>query len=140
MPRIADGTLVASDVVRFPSIPGNAYGGVERTALRYMGDVNPLHVLDYGPEYRAGDTGGVITAEPPRVGTASYGILVPQVDGDGNDLGGVRSLYELVPIGTYTAWNQFRPDWFEGNFCNFTGSFVPFARTRSPLPTSPSWS
>jgi hypothetical protein len=90
-----------------------------------------LHVLDYGPEYRAGDTSGVITIEPPRVGTASYGILVPQVDGDGNDLGGVRSLYELVPIGTYTAWNQFRPDWFEGNFCNFTGSFVPFARTRA---------
>jgi hypothetical protein len=73
----------------------------------------------------------VITVEPPRVGTASYGVLVPQVDADGNDLGGVPSLYELVPIGTYTAWNQFQPAWFDGNFCNFNGSFVPFARTRS---------
>jgi hypothetical protein len=53
------------------------------------------------------------------------------VDADGNDLGGVRSLYSMVPIGTYTAWNQFQSDWFEGNFCNFNGSFVPFARTRS---------
>lgn len=131
MPRIADGTLVAPDAVLFPVIPANAYGGVDRPALRYTGAVNPLHVLDYGPQYRAGDTGGVITVEPPRIGTAGYGILVPQVDADGNDLGGVPSLYELVPIGTYTAWNHFQPAWFEGNFCNFNGSFVPFAPTRS---------
>ncbi len=131
VPRVADCTLVAPDAVRFPAIPANAYGGVERPALRYTGDANPLHVLGYGPRYRAGDTSGVITVEPPRVGTASYGVLVPQVDADGNDLGGVRSLHQLVPIGTYTGWNRFRADWFEGGFCNLTGSFVPFARTRS---------
>ena len=55
VPRIADGTLVAPDTVRFPAIPANAYGGVERPALRYIGAHNPLHVLDYGPAYRAGD-------------------------------------------------------------------------------------
>jgi hypothetical protein len=108
VPRVADGTLVAPDAVRFPAIPANAYGGVERPALRYTGDANPLHVLDYGPGYRAGDTGGVITVEPPRIGTGSYGVLVPQVDADGNDLGGARSLHQLVPVGTYTGWNRFR--------------------------------
>ena len=97
VPRVADGTLVAPDAVRFPTIPANAYGGVERPALRYIGAANPLHVLDYGPEYRPGDIGGVITVEPPRIGTAGYGVLVPQVDADGNDLGGVRSLDERVP-------------------------------------------
>jgi hypothetical protein len=131
VPRIADATLVPPDAVRFPSIPANAYGGVERPAVRYTGDVNALHVLDFGPEYRAGDTGGVITVEPPRVGTASYAVLVPQVDADGNDLGGVRDVYEAAPIGTYTAWNHFRADWFDGGFCNFNGSFIPFAATKA---------
>ncbi len=69
--------------------------------------------------------------EPPRIGAAGYGVLVPQVDAEGNDLGGVRSIYQLVPIGTCTAWNNFRPDWFEGNLCNLNGSFAPFARTRA---------
>jgi hypothetical protein len=130
-PSIADATLVAPDAVRFPLIPANAYGGVARPAMRFSGDVNPLHVLDFGPEYRPGDTGGVITVEPPRVGAASYAVLVPQVDADGNDLGGVRSVYLAAPIGTYTAWNHFRTDWFDGGFCNFNGSFVPFAATKA---------
>ncbi len=130
-PRLEDGTLVPPDEVRFPAIPANAYGGVARPAVRYVGDVNPLHVLDFGPQYKPGETGGIITREPPGMGTGSYAVLVPQVDADGNDLGGVRSIYELAPIGTYTSWNHFRPDWFDGGFCNFTGSFLPFARTRA---------
>ena len=36
-----------------------------------------------------------------------------------------------APIGTYTGWNSFRPDLFQGNFCNFNGSFVPFAPTKA---------
>ena len=32
-PRIADETLVAPDRVRFPEIPANSYGGVERPGL-----------------------------------------------------------------------------------------------------------
>jgi hypothetical protein len=131
VPRLADSTLVSPDAVRFPAIPANGYNGVTRPAVHYSGDVNPLHVLDFGPEYRPGDTGGVITIEPPRVGSASYAVLVPQVDGDGNDLGGVRSVYVAAPIGTYTSWNHFRPDWFDGGFCNFNGSFIPFAATKA---------
>ena len=131
VPRVADGTLVAPDQVRFPLVPANRYGGVERPALRFTGAVSALHVLDFGPSYRAGESAGVITREPPRVGAASYGVLVPQVDADGIDLGGVRDVYVQAPIGTYTGWNSFRPDRFGGNFCNFSGSFVPFAATRA---------
>ena len=130
-PRIADGTLVAPDQVRFPAIPANSYGGVERPALRYTGAISALHVLDFGPLYRAGDSSGVITVEPPTAGAASYGVLVPQVNADGIDLAGVRNVYVQVPIGTYTGWNSFRPDLFQGGFCNFNGSFVPFAATRA---------
>ena len=130
-PRIANGTLVAPDEVRFPFIPANHYGGVDRPAVRYPAAVNELHVLDYGPDWRAGDSSGVITVEPPRAGAARYGVLVPQVDADGIDLAGVRDVYAQAPIGTYTGWNLFRPDRFRGNFCNFSGSFIPFAATRA---------
>jgi hypothetical protein len=92
---------------------------------------NPLHVLDFGQRYRAGDSSGILDVEPPRVGTAAYGVLVPQVDADGNDIAGVRSVFLQVPIGTYTGWNTGRQDRFEGGMCNMEGSFVPFAATRA---------
>jgi hypothetical protein len=130
VPRIADGTLVPPDQVRFPPIPANEYGGVARPAVRVLRVHNPLHVLDFGPLYRAGDTSGIV-AEPPRVGSATYGVLVPQVDADGNDQGGVRSVHLAVPVGTYTGWNLGRADRFEDGFCSLSGSFVPFARTRA---------
>ena len=127
VPRIADGTLVSPDAVHFPSIPANAYGGVERPAIRFLGVNNPLHVLDRGAGYRAGDISGVTSVEPPSIGTARYGALVPQVDLDGNDIAGVRAVYLQVPIGTYTGWNLFRDDWFTNGFCVLSGSFIPFA-------------
>ncbi|AMJ61858.1 alpha/beta hydrolase domain-containing protein [Bosea sp. PAMC 26642] len=130
VPRIADGTLVAPDQVRFPGVPANSYGNVQRPALRFIGAYNPLHPLDFGKGYNAADGTGVITTEPPRVRPGSYGVLVPQVDADGIDLAGINNVVTAVPIGTYTGWNLFRKDRFEDGFCNFQGSFVPFARTR----------
>jgi hypothetical protein len=80
IPRIADGSLVAPDQVRLPALPPTNYSEVARPALRYLGVHNPLHAFDFGPLYRPADSGGVITLEPSRVGAASYGVLVPQVD------------------------------------------------------------
>ncbi|MGD0720010.1 MAG: alpha/beta hydrolase domain-containing protein [Roseiarcus sp.] len=131
VPHIADGTLVAPDQVRFPAIPANAYGGVERPAVSPMRVYNPLHPLDFGPLYRAGDTSGIVTREPPSVGTASYGVLEMQVDADGDDLAGIRSVFAQTPIGSYTGWNLGRKDRFEGGMCNLQGSFIPFAATRA---------
>jgi hypothetical protein len=131
VPRIADGTLVAPDSVRFPAIPANSYGGTDRPAVRFLGVHNDLHVLDFGQQYKPADTGGVMTVEPPRIGAASYGIVVPQVDADGIDIGGIRNLFLEAPIGTYTGWNMFRPGMFEDGFCNFNGSFIPFAPTKA---------
>ncbi len=129
-PSIAAGTLVAPDRVRFPFIPATRYGGVERPEPRFSGAVSTLHVLDYGPGYRPGDSSGVLR-EPPVSGAAAYGVLVPQVDADGIDVGGVRDVYLGAPIGTYTGWNAFRPELFDGGFCNFQGSFIPFAGTKA---------
>jgi hypothetical protein len=129
IPRIADGTMVAPDKVAFPRIPENSYGGVKRPPLKFIGVYNPLHLVSYGPQYRASDTSGIVS-EPPRVSTAAYGVLVPQVDSDGNDVAGVRSIQVAVPTGTYTGWNLGRADRFEDGFCSLQGSFVPFAATR----------
>ena len=63
-------------------------------------------------------------------GPHDYGNLVPQVDADGNDLGGVRDVFVAVPIGTYTGWNLFNRNFFEDRFRTLTGSFIPFAPTR----------
>jgi len=131
VPRIADGTMVAADQVRFPPIPANHYGEVERPAVSTTRIYDTLHVLDFGPLYRAGESSGIITVEPPHVGTESYGVLVPHVDSDGNDIGGIRSVFVQVPIGTYTGWNLGRAGRFEGGMCNLQGSFIPFAATRA---------
>ena len=130
-PSIADGTLVAPDRMHFPVIPATNYNGVPRPAPRFTGAVSALHVLDFGPQYHPGDSSGIITREPPAVGTASYGLTVPQVDADGIDIAGVRDVYLGAPIGTYTSWNSFRPDLFDAGFCNFQGSFIPFAATKA---------
>jgi Alpha/beta hydrolase domain len=130
-PTIAAGTLVAPDQVRFPPIPANNYGGLSRPPVRYLGAHNPLHVQDYGEDYHPEDTSGIITVNPPKVAPARYGNLVPQVDTDGNDIGGIRNVFVEVPIGTYTGWNLFNRSFFEDGFCTLQGSFIPFARTKA---------
>ena len=77
------------------------------------------------------NSSGITAREPPLVRSASYGVLEPQVNSDGNDLGGIRSVFAQVPIGTYTGWNLGRKDRFEGGLCNLQGSFIPFAATRA---------
>jgi hypothetical protein len=130
-PSIADGTLVPPDRVRFPEIPTNFYGEVDRPAVSPLRIYDTLHVLDFGPLYRAEDSSGVIAREPPQVGSGSYGILEMQVDADGNDLAGIRSVFLQTPIGTYTGWNLGRKDRFENGMCNLQGSFIPFAATKA---------
>jgi hypothetical protein len=131
VPRIADGTLVPPGQVKFPRIPANAYNGTERPAVKFLGVTNPLAVLDFGPGYNAADSTGVISIEPPRVGNREYRLLVPQVDADGNDLGGIRAVPIRAPVGTYTGWNLGRADRFEDGFCSLSGSHIPFAPDRA---------
>jgi hypothetical protein len=129
-PTIAAGNLVAADQVRFPRIPANAYGGVTRPAVKFVADNDPLHVQDFGKDYNAADTSGILSGDLPKISTARYGTLVAQVDSDGNDLGGVRNIFVAVPVGTYTGWNLFNKEFFEDGFCTLSGSFIPFASTR----------
>ena len=58
-------------------------------------------------------------------------MLVFQVDADGNDIGGLRSVFLQTPVGTYTGWNLGRKDRFENGMCNLQGAFIPFAPTKA---------
>jgi len=60
-------------------------------------------------------------------------MLVPRVDADGNELGGVPVVLNDAPLGTYLGWNitdgGARP-FHAGQICNYAGGMIPFARTR----------
>jgi alpha/beta hydrolase family protein len=117
-PTIAAGTLVAPDAWTFPAIPGivaPAAAALHRT-WRY----------DFGPRWSA----GIDEREPPAVG-APYATLVPRVDADGIDLGGLRLPEIAVPLATYTGWNLRTPaTGFGDRLVDFFGTFAPFAQTR----------
>jgi hypothetical protein len=89
-PRIDNKTLVPLAQWTFPRIP----------SFNTPHEMNMAYRLDFGPQWKH----GVITIEPPRVGTP-FGVLVPQADADGNDLGGVRLPELQLPLATYTGWN-----------------------------------
>jgi len=59
-------------------------------------------------------------------------FLVPQVGDDGNELSGVRTAEQVVPMATYTGWN-FRNQSIGGmsNLVNLLGSAIPLPRTKA---------
>ena len=82
--------------------------------------------------------------EPPEEDLSrEYTVLVPEIDGDGNEVAGIRTPDISVPLATYTGWN-FRPeDWASEAMDDLKGSFFPLerfreARLRSQDPR-PSW-
>ena len=81
--------------------------------------------LDFGPHAAQ----GVLERQPPRI-MGEYPARVPQVDADGNDLGGVRLPEMDVPLATYTGWNlRAAAIGAPMDRLPFLGSFVPLART-----------
>lgn len=116
--KLSDGSLALPKDVRFPKIPG----------VKFPLTVHEAWRADYGPEFK---TKGLIANEPPRIGKA-FPVMVPQVDADGIDLGGVRMPEVSVPLATVTGWNPREasigaPD----QLVDFTGSYFPFVKTKA---------
>ena len=105
-PSIADGTLVPPDRVRLPEIPANFYGEVDRPAVSPVRIYRQSARTQFWSALPRRNSSGVIMREPPQVGSGSYGVLEMQVDADGNDLAGIRSVFLQTPIGTYTGWES----------------------------------
>ena len=108
-PRLKDHTLARASDVAWPKLPG-----VTSPVTAYAGVRGPNRLL-------AKDGEG--TPLP---------YLVPQLDRDGNAVGGLRLPDVAVPLATYTGWN-FRNTAIGGTeqFFPLMGSYIPFARTKA---------
>jgi hypothetical protein len=51
------------------------------------------------------------------------------VDADGNEIGGVPVVLLQAPLGTYLGWNITSSGFHQGQVCNYTGGWIPFANT-----------
>lgn len=108
-PKLSDGTLTPVKDIRYPKVPGIA----APNALKAGGRVR-------NPQFPDGASEG---AELP--------LLVPQVDADGNDLGGIRMSDLAVPLGTAAGWvfrakSQGSPQ----ELVMLRGAWVPLAATK----------
>src|SRR5206468_12419660 len=66
--------------------------------------VNPVLDYDWGPDFDEFNATGTPTNEPPPIKNVIK-MLVPKVDSDGNELGGVPTVLRDAPLGTYLGWN-----------------------------------
>lgn len=118
-PRLADGTAVTPESLAavFARIPG----------ARYPSHHPRPRALDFGvdPEGRATRT------LPPGPGPA-YGSLVSAVDGDGNEVAGVRLPEVAAPLASHTGWNLRHPEIGGAEqLLVFAGATLPLPRTRA---------
>jgi hypothetical protein len=101
-PHLSDGTLTPVASLKWPALKGVMPPSLIPAPRRAEGD---------GP-------------------AATWPFLVPQIDEDGNEIGGIRLPDQAVPVGTLTGWNFRTPS--SGNpkaIVPLAGSLVPFAKT-----------
>lgn len=118
IPRIADATLVAPADLKFPGIPGVTYQGLHNGS----GD------RDFGPRMR--NNSGVVDLLIP-VTRATHKVFVPQVDGIGNDIAGIRHPLVEAPVATLLGWNTRTKEFGGPDLCDLLGSTVPLPKTKA---------
>jgi hypothetical protein len=103
-PTLRDGSLIAHKDLRFPALPG----------------LQPPTFVPGG--YRA-DVPAPYSPMP---------FLVPNVDADGNEIGGIRLPIVAVPLATLTGW-QFRSEQIgaPGTLIAMAGAYIPLPATRA---------
>jgi hypothetical protein len=104
--------------------------------------VFPIFDYDFGPDFDHFNATGVPTNVPPPI-RGVVKTMVPKVNADGNELGGVPTVHNEAPLGTYLGWNitagpgdaQYDPanprPFHAGQVCNYVGGMVPFAKTKT---------
>jgi hypothetical protein len=135
VPRIADGTLVRPEDVRFPVMKGLtwAVNGTQTPVpeFNYLARYNGYPLLDFGPQYRPQDESGIATQLPPFYTGKDYAILVPQVDpSTGLTRAGIRGVEVQAPLGTSIEFNYVATPGII-DLSNLGGSYIPFHRTEA---------
>jgi hypothetical protein len=117
-PRLADGTAVP------PAAVLDACAAVPGMTLPDPARLPALRRFDLGPDAARG------IGRYPAVAGEPYPTYVSAVDGDGNEVGGIRLPDLSVPLATSTGWNPRHPDsGGPGQIMNMQGSTVPLAAT-----------
>jgi len=128
-PTLREGLLVepTKAAMGFPTLPGL------RPTVPEPGFINPLLDYDWGPQFDPNDASGVPTNAPPKIRQVIR-MLVPKVNADGNEVGGVPVVLLDAPLGTYLGWNitagGARP-FHKDQLCDYVGGMIPFAKTRA---------
>ncbi|HEY7306431.1 MAG TPA: alpha/beta hydrolase domain-containing protein [Bryobacteraceae bacterium] len=105
-PLLQNGDLTTIGRLHFKRIPGVTIPQRKREAYR----------LDF-------------STEPPQVGPP-FPTFVPQVDADGNELGGIRMPEIAVPLASYTGWNLRSPSiGAPSELLSMIGSWIPFTKS-----------
>jgi len=114
------------DAMGFPSgIPG-----IPDSIFQPENFINPMFDYDWGPDFDHYDATGTPTNEPPVIKSVIK-MMVPKVDSDGNELGGIPTVLRDAPLGTYVGWNITSAGFHVGQNCNYVGGMVPFAKTKA---------
>jgi hypothetical protein len=99
----------------------------------------PVFDYNWGPDYDHSEASGVPTNAPPPIRHVIK-MLVPRVDADGNELGGLPTVLRDAPLGTYLGWNitagpgdpgYNNQPFHAGQVCDYVGGMVPFAKTKA---------
>ncbi len=122
-PTMKDGDLVvpSPSAMGWPVIPD---------APSPAGKLNAFVDYDFGTDFNYRDLSGVTSAQPPRLKQIMQSLVV-RVNADGNEMAGIPSVQLLVPIGTYTGWNELTSGYGAGGPCGFAGGFIPFPKTEN---------
>jgi hypothetical protein len=122
-PRIADRSLVPLYTLKWPQVAG----------FTVPRGPNPMVQFNYGPKIAQ----GVIDHAPPSPAKARFVVLVPAVDTDGNEAGGLRLPEQAVPAQTSTGWSlRTEQAGGAGELCYLDGQTLPFAPTATARETA----
>ena len=113
--------------------------GIPDSIFKPENFIFPVFDYDWGDDYDHSEANGVPTNAPPPIRHVIK-MLVPKVDDDGNEMGGIPTVQNDAPLGTYLGWNitagpadvgyDGRP-FHAGQVCNYVGGMVPFFKTKA---------
>lgn len=126
--RVPDLVPANKTAMGFPTLP--AFYNL-RSTIPESDFIMPVLDYDWGPAFNYTDGSGIPTNFPPPIKQV-IPMLVPRVNSDGNEIGGVPVVLTDAPLGTYLGWNVTaggaRP-FHQGQVCDYVGGMIPFAKT-----------
>jgi len=128
-PTLKENQLVRPHLAydRFKTLSSKSEGGVFAAPLSPPDHPSQLWRRDYGYSLST----GVCSSLPPIDGLVYEGALVPEVDSDGNDLGGVKLPVVAVPLGAHTGWALRSRDFGGETFLMMIGGgFHPYTKEK----------